>query len=351
VWEGAGNLSEDPLFVDSEHHDYHLLSHTGRYVTSNQWDHDAQTSPCIDAGDPFANIASERTPHGRRINMGAYGGTSQASRGSGAMIFHVDALEGNDSNLGLSHDQAFASIGQAVEMARDGDYILVWPGLYHEEISFAGKAITIQSAADAATVTAPQGYAFSFNQGEGSGSVLRNLILSHCPTGGVFCEVASPTLQNLTIVNNRIGINSEENADPRIDNCVFWNNLDGDVLGCEANYSCLSSSGGIGNIQRNPQFANYNEGDYHLRSKYGRYWPQHNVWIVDEASSPCLDRGNPDVYPFQEPTYNGARLNQGAYAGTGYASMSPPHNPADINADGMVDFLDFAEFAESWLLP
>ncbi|MCF7974840.1 MAG: right-handed parallel beta-helix repeat-containing protein [Phycisphaerae bacterium] len=355
AWDGAGNLSEDPLFADAEHHEYHLLSQTGRYVTEDQWHHDAQTSPCIDAGDPYANIASERTPHGRYINMGAYGGTAQASRGSGALIFHVDNRGGSDSNLGTNRDQAFASIGQAVAMARDDDYVLVWPGVYHEEISYAGKAITIQSAADAAIVVAPQGYAFAFNQGEGSGSVLRNLILSNCPTGAVFCEVASPTLQNLTIVNSRIGINAEENANPRIDNCVFWNNLDGDVLGCEANYSCLFSSGGIGNIQRNPLFANYsvdyNKADFHLRSKYGRYWPQQDVWIVDETSSPCLDGGNPEVYPFREPNYNGALLNQGAYAGTGYASMSPPHNPADINADGMVDFLDFAEFAESWLLP
>ena len=72
---------------------------------------------------------------------------------------------------------------------------------------------------------------------------------------------------------------------------------------------------------------------------------------MDKISSPCLDRGAPGVYPFEEPLFNGAILNQGAYAGTGYASMSSPHNPADINGDGLVDFLDFAVFAESWLLP
>ncbi|NQV35508.1 MAG: right-handed parallel beta-helix repeat-containing protein [Phycisphaeraceae bacterium] len=351
AWDGPGNLSEDPLFADSDYHDYHLLSHAGRYDPSNQWTHDDPSSPCIDAGNPAVNTAAERTPHGRRINMGAYGGTAQASRGSGARVFHVDTESGSDSNLGLQWDTAFASISQAVDIASDGDYVLVWPGVYHEEISYAGKAITIQSAADAATVTAPSGYAFAFNQGEGPGSVLRNLILSDCPTGAVFCEVASPTLQNLTIVNNRIGINAEENANPSISSCVFWHNLTGDVFGCRANYSCLLSPDGIGNLNRNPLFADFNGRDYHLRSKYGRYWPEHRVWIVDEASSPCLDRGAPGVHPYEEPQYNGGRLNQGAYTGTGFASMSPPHNLADINADGMVDFLDFAEFAESWLLP
>jgi len=352
VWEGDGNLSEDPLFADAAHHDFHLLSYTGRYMNSGQWQYDVLTSPCVDAGDPIANIAAERTPHGRRLNMGAYGGTAQASRGSGALIFHVDVNDGSDSNLGFSEDQALESIRQAVDMARDGDYVLVWPGVYHEEISYAGKAITIQSAADAAMVKAPEGYAFSFNQGEGHDSVLRNFILAGCPTGGIFCEVSSPTIHNMTLVNNRIGINGEENTNPDISNCIFWNNTDGDAVGCVANYSCLFSQDGTDNIWRNPQFADYSgsEPDYHLRSKYGRYWPDHKVWIVDETSSPCLDRGKAGIYPFQEPRYNGSRLNQGAYGGTGYASMSPPHNPADINADGTVDFLDFAEFAESWLL-
>ena len=37
------------------------------------------TSPCIDAGDPTADWTGELWPHGGRINMGAYGGTPEAS--------------------------------------------------------------------------------------------------------------------------------------------------------------------------------------------------------------------------------------------------------------------------------
>jgi pectin methylesterase-like acyl-CoA thioesterase len=40
---------------------------------------DANTSPCIDAGDPNSDWTRELWPHGRLINMGAYGGTPQAS--------------------------------------------------------------------------------------------------------------------------------------------------------------------------------------------------------------------------------------------------------------------------------
>jgi hypothetical protein len=45
---------------------------------------DAVNSPCIDAGDPLSDFLDEPYPNGRRINMGAYGNTSQASKSSRA---------------------------------------------------------------------------------------------------------------------------------------------------------------------------------------------------------------------------------------------------------------------------
>ncbi len=41
---------------------------------------DEVTSPCIDAGDPMSPIGLEPFPNGGIINMGAYGGTSEASK-------------------------------------------------------------------------------------------------------------------------------------------------------------------------------------------------------------------------------------------------------------------------------
>ena len=41
---------------------------------------DGVTSPCIDAGDPNSPVAFEPFPNGGIINMGAYGGSSQASK-------------------------------------------------------------------------------------------------------------------------------------------------------------------------------------------------------------------------------------------------------------------------------
>lgn len=77
---GAGNLDQDPLFVDPNGGDYHLQSYRGRYWESmDLWVLDAQTSPCIDAGDEADDVLDEPAPNGGRINMGAFGGTAQAS--------------------------------------------------------------------------------------------------------------------------------------------------------------------------------------------------------------------------------------------------------------------------------
>lgn len=93
---GSGDIITDPLFaangswndkgtpdrsddfwVDG---DYHLKSGVGRWDSdSGTWTKDAETSHCIDAGDPNSTWAMELWPHGKRINIGAYGNTPEAS--------------------------------------------------------------------------------------------------------------------------------------------------------------------------------------------------------------------------------------------------------------------------------
>ena len=97
VW-GMGNIDENPLFVDPGYWDangtlndpnddswvngdYHLKSQTGRWNPNSQsWVQDDVTSPCIDAGDMNSPIGFEPFPNGGIINMGAYGGTAEASK-------------------------------------------------------------------------------------------------------------------------------------------------------------------------------------------------------------------------------------------------------------------------------
>jgi hypothetical protein len=80
-WPGKGNIDVDPLFADPEGGDYHLKSRAGRWdPVARKWVTDSVTSLCIDAGDPSSDVADERQPNGQRIDMGAYGGTGQASK-------------------------------------------------------------------------------------------------------------------------------------------------------------------------------------------------------------------------------------------------------------------------------
>ena len=79
-YTGEGNIDADPCFVNPDNDDYHLKSQAGRWdPNTNSWVMDTNTSLCIDAGDPTSDWTAELWPHGKRINMGMYGGTPQAS--------------------------------------------------------------------------------------------------------------------------------------------------------------------------------------------------------------------------------------------------------------------------------
>jgi parallel beta-helix repeat protein len=79
-WPGEGNIDADPCFADPDNGDYHLKSQAGRWnPNARTWVRDEVTSPCIDAGDSNSDWTAELWPHGKRINMGVYGGTPQAS--------------------------------------------------------------------------------------------------------------------------------------------------------------------------------------------------------------------------------------------------------------------------------
>ena len=92
---GEGNIDLDPLFADPENGDYHLKSQAGRWdPASESWVIDGTSSPCIDAGNPNYPVGLERFPNDGRINMGAYGGTPEASLSPRQILF----LPGQASN-------------------------------------------------------------------------------------------------------------------------------------------------------------------------------------------------------------------------------------------------------------
>lgn len=243
----------------------------------------------------------------------------------------------------------YLTIQEGIDVAEDGDMVLVWPGIYTEEINFLGKAITVQGKDGAAVIDSKGGFAVSFYLGEGPESALKNFIIRNSYIG-IFIAGSSPTMSNITVVDNRYGIKAYSGAEPDISSSILWNNVEGDIFQCQARYSCFEEGNeGEGNIDADPLFADANNGDYHLLSERGRYLPMYDLWVLDEVSSPCIDGGDPMVDPVEERKPNGDMLNMGAYGGTAYASLSEWQMKGDLNRDGVVNMIDFSIFAEYWL--
>ncbi|MBK8479887.1 MAG: DUF1565 domain-containing protein [Proteobacteria bacterium] len=97
---------------------------------------------------------------------------------------------------------------------------------------------------------------------------------------------------------------------------------------------------GSGNTSADCAFADAAGGDYHLRSKRGR-WQQAagkaGAWVRDAQQSACIDAAAA-ASPFgREPAPNGGRANLGAMGNTEQASLSDDGSTAD--ADGSVGAL------------
>jgi len=240
-------------------------------------------------------------------------------------IIYVDSVNGDNNNNGSTFETAFATIQKGIDAAEDGDVVLVYPGIYQEEINFVGKMLTVQgvaiSPAGVPVLWNPGDFAVSFYYGEGPNSILRNFIIRDSFMG-VFIADSSPTISNLTIVGNKYGIEAYADSEPDISNIILWNNTDSDLFGCRARYSCVER-GGEGNLIDDPLFVDPDNDDYHIRSERGRYWPEHDIWVLDKVTSPCVDAGDPYTGAINEPMPNGARINIGAYGGTTEASLSP----------------------------
>lgn len=97
-----GNFSRDPGYADRARRDYHPKSQTGRWnALTGAWIVDTSYSPCIDAGDPNSAFGREPQPNGRRINLGAYGNTTEASKAAGFIVAHTPATNATGCSRSL----------------------------------------------------------------------------------------------------------------------------------------------------------------------------------------------------------------------------------------------------------
>ena len=360
-WEkgGTGNTSAYPYFVDPIAGDYHLQT----------------SSPCIDAGDPTSPYSNEPQPNGGRVDMGAYGNTPEATskspdtdadnlpddwelrwfgdlgeNGDGdpdgdtfvnlkEYLYGWDPMVAEPLAENLTTGALYRTIQAAVREANDGHQVVVYPGVYKENINFAGKNIILRSGVrPGATMQAVAtlqgdgtGPVVTFSGAEGETCVLSGLTIRNGTVGILGGTSDNPT--HATIRNNVIASNSAEgllhchgtiqnntiigNAGPGLSgckgtivNCIIWGNGGGaELLDCSVpTYSCIEgwSGEGQGNIADNPELADTNDGDFRL-----------------SPSSPCIDMGEnrlwaiscTDIIGMYRPMFGGKSLtmDMGAY--------------------------------------
>jgi hypothetical protein len=161
-----------------------------------------------------------------------------------------------------------------------------------------------------------------------------------------------------------------------VENSIFWNITEvfegiTDQIDLRVDYCLLPVTWqnlGVGNISADPLFAKagywdptgtpnnpkddfWVDGDYHLKSKAGRWDPVTGQWVVDKVTSPCIDAGSDSPDWKNELWPHGRRIDMGAYGGTAQASLSSSDlgSPADLNGDNRVDFRDYSAFSAGWL--
>lgn len=110
ITAGPGNITGDPLFVDSAQQDYRLKSTRGRWSsTARAWVVDAVSSPAIDAADPAADFSFETMPNGGRADLGVYGNRAEVGL--------TASLVGQEVRL-----RGYGANGRAYRLERSEDF-------------------------------------------------------------------------------------------------------------------------------------------------------------------------------------------------------------------------------------
>jgi hypothetical protein len=149
--------------------------------------------------------------------------------------------------------------------------------------------------------------------------IASHVTLRHCTVFGH--QTAEPTVGGN-------GLFLSPNTTAVVENSIIWGN-DGfsiavsDPGSLTISYSTVEEAhAGAGVLTVDPLLADPASGDFHLRSAHGRWDPSAGEWVLDDATSPAIDAGDPAAPFALEPQGNGKRVNQGAHGNTADASRT-----------------------------
>jgi len=146
----------------------------------------------------------------------------------------------------------FMLIQDAIDFARDGQVVIVWPGTYVENINMLSKEITLQSIEpdNPAIVTttiinsSQAGSVITCESGETNATVITGFTITNgLETGnGMYNNASSPTIINCTFSGNlavltQYGGMQNEYSSPTVVNCTFSGYYAGDGGGMYNWYS------------------------------------------------------------------------------------------------------------------
>ncbi|MCK4696180.1 MAG: T9SS type A sorting domain-containing protein [Candidatus Cloacimonetes bacterium] len=140
------------------------------------------------------------------------------------------------------------TIQEGIDVAVDGDTVLVQPGIYHENINYNGKNITVASlfitTQDSVYINQTiidgsySGSVVTFESGEDSTAILRGFTIINGEAtqgGGIHCANSSPKIDNILVTENYSGHGAG----------IYLNDFNGTLSNCQIiSNSCFCGWGG-----------------------------------------------------------------------------------------------------------